>query len=294
VINVVRSEILKLRTTNVWWLFGIGVVVMTAIAFFFNAISAHFTLHPQQPDFGSANVSAEDRQQAETQYQQDLAVANATATLLKAASSLYTSGQFFGALFVMILGALIVTNEFAHQTATATFLTKPHRTTVIVGKLIAGVAMAAFFWLITTILDVIAGAIFLHTQDRSNVLGDWSVQRTILLNLAAYACWAVLGVGLGVLIRSQIGAVVTGAVLYLVGFVAGAIVFTLIRNYLIKHDWVDTAQVILPAVASQVMTTVGKAFDHAPPQWVGAVVLIGYGVVAGVIGTLITRRRDIS
>jgi hypothetical protein len=42
------------------------------------------------------------------------------------------------------------------------------------------------------------------------------------------------------------------------------------------------------------MVTVGRAFEHAPPQWVGAVVLIGYGVVAGVIGTLITRRRDIS
>jgi ABC-2 type transport system permease protein len=224
VINVVRSEILKLRTTNVWWLFGIGIVVMTAISFFINAIGTHFQLHPQEPDFGSANVSAEDRQQAETQYQQDLAVANSTATLLKAAANLYTSGQFFGALFVMILGALIVTNEFAHQTATATFLTKPHRTTVIVGKLIAGVAMAAFYWLITTVLDVI----------------------------------------------------------------------TLIRQYLIKQDWVDTAQVILPAVASQVMVTVGRAFEHAPPQWVGALVLIGYGVVAGLIGTLITRRRDIS
>ena len=31
-----------------------------------------------------------------------------------------------------------------------------------------------------------------------------------------------------------------------------------------------------------------------PPWWVGALVLIGYGVVAGVIGTLITRKRDIS
>jgi ABC-type transport system involved in multi-copper enzyme maturation permease subunit len=292
--KVVRSEILKLRTTNVWWLFGIGIIAMTALAFLFNAIGAHFQLHPQQPDFGTANVSAEERAQAQTQYEQDLANANSTATLLRVASTIYTSGQFFGVLFILILGALIVTNEFAHQTATATFLTTPHRTKVIVGKLFGGVIMAAFFWLITTVLDVIAGAIFLSTQDRSNALGEWSVQRSILLNLAAYACWAVLGIGLGVLIRSQIGAVVTGAVLYLIGTIAGQIVFQLIRSFLIKKDWVITTEVILPAVASQVMTTVGQAFDHAPPQWVGAVVLIGYGILFGVIGTLITRKRDIS
>ncbi len=86
----------------------------------------------------------------------------------KAAANLYTSGQFFGALFVMLLGTLIVTNEFSHQTATTTFLTTPHRTAVILGKLIAGVAVAAFFWLITTVLNVIAGAVFLSTQDRCN------------------------------------------------------------------------------------------------------------------------------
>jgi ABC-2 type transport system permease protein len=292
--KVVRSEILKLRTTNVWWLFGIGIIVMTALAFLVNAIGAHFELHPQAPDLTDANISAEQRQEIEAQYQQDLANANSTATLLRVASTIYTSGQFFGVLFILILGALIVTNEFAHQTATATFLTTPHRTTVIVAKLIAGVAMATFYWLVTTILDVIAGAIFLSTQDRSNALGDWSVQRSILLNLAAYACWAVLGIGLGVLIRSQIGAVLTGAVLYLIGTLAGQIVFQLIRSFLIKKDWVLTTQVILPAVASQVMTTVGRAFEHAPPQWVGAVVLIGYGILFGVVGTLITRRRDIS
>ena len=30
------------------------------------------------------------------------------------------------------------------------------------------------------------------------------------------------------------------------------------------------------------------------PRWVGAVVLIGYALVTGVIGTLIMKRRDIS
>jgi hypothetical protein len=42
------------------------------------------------------------------------------------------------------------------------------------------------------------------------------------------------------------------------------------------------------------MITPGQAFEHAPPQWVGAAVLIGYAVVSGLVGISLTRRRDIS
>jgi hypothetical protein len=34
--------------------------------------------------------------------------------------------------------------------------------------------------------------------------------------------------------------------------------------------------------------------DSGPAWWVGALVLVGYGVLAGAIGTMIMRRRDIS
>jgi ABC-2 type transport system permease protein len=291
--SVVRSELLKLRTTNLWWLMGLGVVVTTALALLVNMLQAHFDLHPQL-DTASPTANQNEQAQVAAENAHRLADAQSMATLLRVAANVYTSGQFFGVLLVMLVGAMIVTNEFFHQTATATFLTTPHRTTVILGKLVTGIVMATLYWLITTIIDLVAGGIFFSTQGRGNALGEWEVQRSILLNLAAYAAWAVLGIGLGVLIRSQIGAVVTGTLLYLLGTVAGTIVFNLINTYLIKKDWVLSLQVLLPAIASQVMTTVGSAFDHAPPQWVGAVVLIGYGVLFGVIGTLITRKRDIS
>jgi hypothetical protein len=37
-----------------------------------------------------------------------------------------------------------------------------------------------------------------------------------------------------------------------------------------------------------------KLFPQSPPQWVGALVLVGYGALAGLIGTLILRKRDVS
>src|SRR5262249_39820455 len=117
--------------------------------------------------------------------------------------------------------------------------------------------------------------------------------RSVLLNLAAFAMWAVLGLGIGTLIRSQIGAVVTGTVLYLLGTAAVALIAQLIHNYY-PHDWVLTAEVIAPAIASSVMISPGRAFDQAPAQWVGALVLVGYTLLAGGIGSWLIRQRDIS
>ena len=71
-----------------------------------------------------------------------------------AGASVYTSGQFLGLLLVAILGALVVTNEFQHQTATTTFLTTPQRVRVVVAKLVAAVLLAAGLWLVATAVSI--------------------------------------------------------------------------------------------------------------------------------------------
>jgi len=47
-------------------------------------------------------------------------------------------------------------------------------------------------------------------------------------------------------------------------------------------------------VASAVMVPPTRTLDRSPAEWVGAAVLIAYGIVAGVVGTSILRRRDIA
>jgi ABC-2 type transport system permease protein len=71
-------------------------------------------------------------------------------------------------------------------------------------------------------------------------------------------------------------------------------VFFLIRQYVIKQDWVLTAQVALPSEAARIMTTVGQPYPQAAPQWVGAAVMLGYGLMFGLIGAMITKRRDVA
>ncbi len=197
-------------------------------------------------------------------------------------------------LLACLLGIVLITSEYHQQTATTTFLQTPRRTRVVTAKLGTAVLMAGLAWLVSTVISVVAGAIFLHSEGYGTQLGHWGVDRAILLNLAAYAIWAVFGVGFGALVRSQLGATVTATVLYLVGASAASSVFDLLHTYVIDKDWVLTLQVIVPEVASAVMISPTKTFDQSPAEWVGAAVLIGYGIVAGLVGTSVLRRRDIA
>ena len=131
----------------------------------------------------------------------------------------------------------------------------------------------------------------MNQLDLGSQLGEPAVWRAIGLNLLAFVLWAVLGVGLGVLIRNQLAATLILAILYTVGSVAAGAIFYLLGRFV--ADFFDKLQVLVPTSASQLMLS-GTELPGNPPRWVGAAVLIGYAVVAGIVGTLITKRRDIS
>jgi ABC-2 type transport system permease protein len=285
-LHLIHAEYRKLRTTNSWWLFALGVVLATALALLVNMLQAHFYLNADAVPEGSGDGPGG---QAAAQAQFDL-MHNVAAQ----AANVFTSGLFFGGLFAMLVAILLITNEYHHQTATTTFLTTPHRSAVVGAKFVMAMLAAGFFWLVSTILSLIAGIIFFRAEGFANHLDDWTVQHAILANLMVFALWGVFGIGLGVLIRSQLGATITSTVLYIAGSFIAGIIFTLIRYFWIKHDWVLTAQVILPAEAGRVAVAATKAYPQAAPWWVGVLVLVGYGLVTGIIGTLIMRRRDIS
>ncbi|HEX5542558.1 MAG TPA: ABC transporter permease [Micromonospora sp.] len=274
--RLLRSELLKIRTTNTWWVFGLITLPLWAITLFFNYIQSEFYRDATIPE----GVSPEDAE-----------VLRAANDVSYIAANLYTNGQFFGVLIVMLVGVIVVTNEFFHQTATTTFLTTPRRTAVILAKLAAAATLGVLFWLFTTVLNLLVGPLILTSLDLGTQLGDGAIWRAVALNGLAYLLWAIFGVGFGVLIRSQIGATVTAIVLYFAGFIGAAIFFSTLASRF--GDWINDLQLFVPSMASQLMVA-GIELPGYPPRWAGAVVLIGYGLVTGVIGTLIVRKRDIS
>ena len=210
------------------------------------------------------------------------------------AATIYTSGQLIGVLLACLLGIVLVTSEFSQRTATGTFLQTPDRSAVIKSKLVAALLVAGAAWLVTTVVSVVAGAVFLHSQGYGTGLGSWAVDRAILLNLLAYLLWALFGIGFGSLVRNQLVATVSGTVLYLIGAGAASTVFELIHTYVIDKAWVLTAQVLVPTVASNVMVSPTKLFTDSPAQWVGGAVLLAWSLAAATIGVRRLRRSDIA
>jgi ABC-2 type transport system permease protein len=294
-LRLVRSEIRKITTTNAWWLFGIASVLITGLFTWVNTARASSEL-AEARDTSQAlqlpeGIPPAEAARAQAQF---AAAHDVHQVAINSAASIFTSGQFFGLVLVMLLGVLVITNEFQYQTATATFLTTPHRTRVVFGKLAAAIGLATLFWALSQAISLTVGSIFFSNIDLASPIGEWPVQRAMLFNLLAYLLWAIFGFGLGTLIRSQIGSVVVGMVVYLGGFLGGIVVFALIREFLIHKDGVLTAAVVMPSIASQIMVSPEKVYEQAAVWWVGALVLFGWSVLFGLIGILLTRRRDIA
>jgi ABC-type transport system involved in multi-copper enzyme maturation permease subunit len=291
--RLVRAELFKLRTTKAWWLYGLATLLATLVMLVVDLVQAHSLLKPfdayvaLQTHGHGANLPPEFLARLRDEWTSGHDVATQAATI-------FTAAQLPGVLLACLLGIVLVTSEFQHQTATTTFLLSPRRTPVITAKLVTAVLLAAAAWLASTVISVVAGAVFLHIEGYGTQLGHGGVFRAVLLNLAAYLLWAVFGVGVGALVRHQLAATVGVTVLYLVGASAASSVFALLNTYVLQQDWVLAAQVVVPTVASAVMISPTATFDQSPPQWVGAVVLLAYGAVLGALGVRTLRHRDIA
>jgi hypothetical protein len=283
-LRLVRSEIRKITSTNAWWLFGLASLAITAMSMWANMAEAAGDIARARDTTAVFRVrpglSATELAEAQARFaqQHDLHLVS-----VNAAGNIFTSGQFFGLVLVMLLGILVITNEFQYQTATATFLTTPHRSRVVFGKLVAAVGLGFLFWFVSQAISFVSGLLFFHNIALTNSLGEWPVQRALIFNLVAYLLWAVFGFGLGTLIRNQIVAllVAIGAPLLALGLEAA-------------HAG-SVAQYLPNQASAALVQGASGGFDqHLLPWWGGGLVLLAYGVVFAVLGAALTTRRDVT
>src|ERR1700733_10493934 len=130
-VRLLRAEFMKIRTTSTGWLFLTSFIVFTTLALTINGFGSHYQLYPQQDLVSRAPAIAQAAQ------------ARTPTGVAAIAASMMTSGKLFGVIFALLLGVLIVTSEFANQTAAVTFVTVPHRTTVIRAKVAAAACCGA-------------------------------------------------------------------------------------------------------------------------------------------------------
>jgi ABC-2 type transport system permease protein len=205
----------------------------------------------------------------------------------------YSFGPSLGYVFAVLLGALATTGEFRHQTLTPTFLATPRRGRVLVAKLIALIGAGALYGVIAMIAAVGAGAGLLLAFGIDPQLGDPDTWALIGRAILAMALWSAIGVGLGVLVPSQVAAIVI--VLAFTQFVE-----PILRLASSVADWTAQIGQFLPGAASDALvgasffTLAGGGGGASLEWWQGGLVLLAIAVVVSILGWLTTWRRDVT
>ena len=180
----------------------------------------------------------------------------------------------------LILGIIGMTQEYRHRTATPTFLTTPRRWRVVVAKLVAYALVAVPFAVLVVAVNVLVVSVYAGARGAAPSFNADNVQ-VLLSSGAALVIYALIGVGIGALFRNQVGAIVGGLV-YL--FVVEPVIRSIPATSG-AYKW-------MPGGALEAMTATFQGPDLLG-AWEGALLLVGYGLLAALLGTLFAVRRDV-
>lgn len=192
-------------------------------------------------------------------------------------------GTSIGALFAALLGAISITAEIRHGTIRPTLLATPNRARVIGAKVaasaLAGVALGLFAEVLTAVIE--SAGLAVRGIHISPSAGEYV--QLLAGGAAAAALWAVIGVGVGALVRNQVGALIGLCVWLLL------IETTLIGNVPAAGKFAPgaTAGALAGAIQTQ---TAAKLLAPA----IGGLLLVAYAALAAGAGAFATARRDVS
>lgn len=201
----------------------------------------------------------------------------------------------FVAPFAAVFGVVCAAAEFSHRTITTSYLTAPGRAQLVLAKVALAAGVGAGYALVCVpfgLLGIVLGGNEMGSGAFSTVLG------LTLVGMVVYALWAVVGVGIGMLIGNQIAAVLT-VVLYL------TLVELIVELMAIWVFSLENIREFLPKGSAD-QTLAGFAGDvsidrllEAPtldvtPWWVTLLVFSGYAAVAVLGGIAGAQHRDIT
>lgn len=185
-------------------------------------------------------------------------------------------------LFSIVVGIILITTEFRHFTSRPTFLIEPRRGFVIIAKMLVAAVVGIIYGIVCALLTAAIMIPWLGAKGDTIHWIDGGVLKSLLSAIVVIAIFAVVGIGLGVLIRNQITAVI-GALAYL--FVLEPLVQII--------PVVKDVYPYLPGAAASAITGAGRSGSSLLVPWAGGVVLLGWGLLFAVSGWIFTIRRDI-
>ena len=243
--RLIRSELRKLTTTKMPLAF---VCVLVVIA----ALNAFAVVAGTDMDGSKAFIATEADQQS-----------------LMA----FAFNAFMGA---GLFGAIAVAREYGHKTVVPTFLAAPRRLRAVLAQLTAVAIGGCALSLIGAGLTVTAVAVSLPTTDYGFLVSITNVTRVVAASGFAGAAGAVLGAGIGAVVRNVGGAVTLTVFTFMV---APPLVVQLAND---SASW-------MPANLANVIS--GTVDDISQPAALAALVV--WAAVPALVGLISVTRRDV-
>ena len=110
--------------------------------------------------------------------------------------------------FAAVLGVLSLTTEVRHGTVRSTFLAEPRRTRVLAAKLVAITAFSLVLGVVGIGLSYAIGKICLDARGMPWLLSGSNVVLLLAGAVAASVLWGAFALAIGAIVRNQVGAIV--------------------------------------------------------------------------------------
>ena len=256
--GILRAELRKITTTQLWWILLICIVVLSG---------------------GYAVAVALLQPEAGAPFDDPGIV-----------RSIYNAGNPVARVLALVLGIATMGLEYRHQTLAATYLATPRRRRVLLGK----AASLLLFGLVYGVASVLAGIAvsvpFVLANGGSFFLDRADTWRSLVLGAGSLSLWSMLGMGIGILIKNLLVAMLVGiSFAYLVEPILSLVFF--------MRDW-DLALNLVPTGATNAMLGITAAVLFASDEpfawWQGALVLAAWCLVPALVAVLSAVRRDVA
>jgi hypothetical protein len=244
---LLAAELLKVRTVRSTWGYALAVLALAGLV-------------------TAGTIGSEsDERRSEPSFQGDLLL----------------DGSAPATVVALLLGIILVTNEFRHGTITPSLLVTPRRARLLSAKLLAGAAAGAALAAIAIAVIAVTAAIWLGILDVPIELG--TAAKAAGRGLVAAAVAGVLGAAVGGAVHAQVAALV-GALVWI--FVAEPLVWVLL-------GLLDVGGAADYAPTAVLFTIAGTEEDALSfPAAVGMTLV--WAALAAAIAFYRTARRDIT
>jgi ABC-2 type transport system permease protein len=161
---------------------------------------------------------------------------------------------------------------------------------MLLGKAEALLIFGVIYGITSVAAGMLVSVPFVLANGGSFLLDQSETWRSIILGVCSIALWTLIGMGIGILIKNMLVALVVGIIL-------GFLVEPIVSVVFFLKNW-DQLLNLMPSGATNAMLEITSpvlfAGHHPSPWWLAALVLAAWCLLPALAGLLSATRRDIA